>query len=84
MISVTKWQKVDLDQLEVEISGFKTKRETSTYLSQNYPCLYIFVLNSLDMNDRVHKYMQDCKSFESDSLKYSIYVHGFFIPWLDL
>ena len=27
--------------------------------------------------------MQECKALEDDYMKYSEYIHGFWIPWLE-
>ena len=53
------------------------------YLSGAYPRLYIFILKFFDMTDRVEQYMTMCKPYEDNHEKYSLYVHGYFLVWLD-
>ena len=54
------------------------------YLAQCYPGLYIHVLKSYFENSQamIEAYMQSCKTFENDPENYSLYVHGYFLPWL--
>ena len=53
------------------------------YFSEAYPSLFLFILNHFKMNDRIERYMTQCKMCENDPEKYSLYVHGYFLPWLD-
>ena len=53
------------------------------YLSEAYPQLFIFILDYFDMNDRIEKYMTKCKGYEDNPYKYSLYVYGYFLVWLD-
>ena len=53
------------------------------YLSEAYPRLFIFILEFFAMNDRIEQYMNKCKAYENDWYKYSLYVHGYFLVWLD-
>ena len=53
------------------------------YLSDEYPRLYLFILEYYNMNDRIDQYMAKCKAYENDHYKYSLYVHGYFLVWLD-
>ena len=53
------------------------------YLSEAYPRLFIFILEFFAMNDRIEQYMSKCKAYENDQYKYSLYVHGYFLVWLD-
>ena len=53
------------------------------YLREEYPSLYIVVLKSLNMTDKIKDYMKKCKGYEKDPYKYSLYIHGYFLVWLD-
>ena len=53
------------------------------FLGNEYPSLFIFILESLDMTERIDQYMNMCKGYEEDRYKYSLYVHGYFLVWLD-
>ena len=52
-------------------------------LSETYPRLFLFILEHFEMADRIEEYMAQCKAFEENPKKYSLYVHGFFLVWLD-
>ena len=54
-----------------------------TFLSQFYPGLYIFILQKLNMPTRQKHYMEVCKGYENDPVKYSLYIHGYIYPWLN-
>ena len=53
------------------------------FLGNEYPSLFIFILASFDKTERIEKYMNKCKTYEEDRYKYSLYVHGYFLVWLD-
>ena len=52
------------------------------HLEQYYPCLYIYVIRKRGMDNELDRYMQECKKYENSNYNYSMYVHGYFIPWL--
>ena len=53
------------------------------YLSCAYPSLYIHLLGFLDEPDRIELYMAKCKQLENDRKIFTLYIHGYFLPWLD-
>ena len=52
-------------------------------LGNEYPSLFIFILESFDMTERIDQYSIKCKACEEDRYKYSVYLHGYFYVWLD-
>ena len=52
------------------------------YLSDEYPSLFVFILEQFEMRDRIEKYMAMCKTYENDPEKYTMYIHGYFLIWL--
>ena len=62
----------------------KTNNERVDYLSERYPCLYIFVLQKRGMDERLRAYDEMCQSYEydKDPSKYSLYLHGHWLPYL--
>ena len=54
-----------------------------SHLKRFYPSLYICVLQHLKRKDLLDKYMQECKEYINDSKKYSLFIHGYLIPWVD-
>ena len=53
------------------------------HLSEAYPSLYILILEHFKMPERVESYMAKCKEYEDSAEKYSHYIHGYFLVWLD-
>ena len=64
----------------VKLTPFKQKMG---YLSEEYPSLFIFILEFFDMTDRIEEYMTKCKVYENDPYRYSLYLHGYLLVWLD-
>ena len=54
-----------------------------SYLSQHYPSLYVQILTHMNMQDKIDLYMSKCKEFENDAEKYSLYIHGYLMVYLD-
>ena len=52
-------------------------------LGTEYPSLFIFILESFDKTERIDQYTNKCKAYEQDRYKYSLYLHGYFLVWLD-
>jgi len=52
------------------------------YLSNKYPCLYVLVMRKRGKDYELEAYMSDCKSYENDWTKFSMYIHGYWIPFL--
>ena len=61
----------------------RSLQQKMDFLSEEYPNLFIFILESFDMTDRKKLYMDKCKSYEYDPFKYSLYIQGYFNLWLD-
>ena len=53
------------------------------FLSCTYPSLFIFMLEKFEMTDMIEQYMSKCKKHENNPEKFSLYVHGYFLVWLD-
>lgn len=41
------------------------------------------MLKYLNKKEEIDKYMEECKLYVNDYKKYSIYVHGYFLPLID-
>ena len=80
--AVTRYQHICLSEIVEELSSMLDFDERIEYLGQHYPCLCIFVLKKRGMDKALKKYMEDCKLYENDHEKYSLYVHGWFLPWI--
>ena len=49
---------------------------------EQFPCLFFLVAEKLGLYEEIREYMEDCRRLEDDREKYSLYVHGYWIPWL--
>ena len=74
---------IDLEKVGVQLGELETLGQKMTYLSQHYPCIYLLVLKYLKKEKRIEKYLQHCKSFENDCEKFSLYINGYWLPWLE-
>ena len=52
-------------------------------LPKTYPCLYMFLMKYLNRDRELKEYIDLCETFQHDRKKYTYYVHGYFLPWLD-
>ena len=77
-----KWQVIETWKLEAKFQGLNSSVDKMNYLSQFYPCLYIFLLRRLNQTDKIEQYMKQCESYEEDHEKYYIYIQGYFVPWI--
>ena len=59
----------------------KTEKEMRVFLGTNYPCLLILYMKKKGLKQELEKYMLECRDLQGTD-KYSQYVHGFFLPWL--
>ena len=78
---VTKWQVIDLKDIEEELEGGNFKQQMK-HLNVYYPCLFLFTLQKLKKKELIEKYMTRCQALQGDCKKYSYYVHGYFLIFL--
>ena len=74
---------IDLDTLQSELEEKLNEWEKKKYLSEAYPSLYILMLEQFKRADKIEQYMAQCKEFENDRIRYSLYIHGYLLPWFD-
>jgi len=71
-----------MKDLLVYLRLMKGDEERIEYLAKEYPCLYIFILQKLGHEEELRQYMQKCEKYEYDYKKYSLYIHGYWLPYL--
>ena len=72
---------IDLKSLDESLSGLKI--EDQMQLLRSNPGVYIQVLNFCGRFSQATNFIEWCKSFEhGDHREYSMYVHGYLLPWL--
>ena len=67
-------QLIDLDALQSELEIKLNEQQKVEYLSEMYPCLYIFLLELLGKTDQIGLCMAECKPYENNSDRYSLYI----------
>ena len=80
---MTTYQEIDLGSIGEELNKYSNQKEKLEYLSHSYPCLYIFILKELNFTEKLEHYKLKCKGLEEVNHQYSLYVHGFLIPYLE-
>lgn len=80
--SINKYQNIDRSTMLESIRTKQSETEMIEFLSNHYPSLYIYIMEQMKRKRALTKYMKRCKQYENDFKKYSLYVHGFFLPWL--
>jgi len=53
------------------------------YLSEQYPRLFVHILEFFEVTDRIEEYIYWCKTYEHTFFRFSLYLHGYFYLWLD-
>ena len=54
-------------------------------LKADYPTLYLNYLNENDMKEKIEEYIAECfKLREGTAQKYSLYIHGYVVPTIEL
>ena len=81
---MTKHQQIDMDTLLRSLDMIQSNEERKEYLATWCPCLHIFVLQKRGMDEELRAYDEKCKSYENDKdpSKYSLYVQGYWLPYL--
>ena len=78
-----KWQVIDISLVEKSLENLTSLEQKMDYLSEAYPSLYILILKHFKMPERIESFMAKCKEYEDSPENYSLYIHGFFLVWLD-
>ena len=76
------YQHVDIKAVLEQLDIWKYEDDKMGYLGTFYPCLLVVILRKRGKNQELAKYMYESSKKESDVENYSIYVHGYFLPWL--
>ena len=78
-----KWQVIKLDVVSTELDTMINLQDKMNYLSESYPGLFICILEHLSMTDKIEDYMTQCKEYENDRERYSLYIQGYLLIWLE-
>ena len=80
-----KWQVIEYyaASIDIELKDLESVEQQMDHLSKFYPSLYIFILKSLHQSTKIKEYQLQYKSCENDPYKYSVYIHGYLLPWFE-
>ena len=83
LVKAMKYQPFDHNELQQALTEQATTARKLRYLSQTYPHIYRFVLVHLNQTEALEKYEKKCMTYLNRPKKYYLYIHGYFLPWLD-
>ena len=82
LVKETEHIEVKIESLVEYLKQLDTNKEGLDYLARWYPNLYVFVMEKRGMKQQMKQYMEKCESYENDYAKFSLYVHGYWLPHL--
>ena len=82
---ITTQQSLDIASIDRQLKGISDSRKKMMHLQLNYPSIYIYILRKLfDREDEIQTFMEKCKKLKYSHHKdYSLYLHGYLIPYLN-
>ena len=81
---LTRWQEFDRRTMQDELRAAKSRKEELDILRNKYTCLYLFALKALNRQREYDNFTNRCKKYRKGKPEnYSVYVHGYFLPWLE-
>ena len=83
LVKAMKYQPFDHNELQQALTEQATTAQKLRYLSQTYPNIYKFVLINLKQTEELEEYEKKCMTCLNRPEKYHLYIHGYFLPWLD-
>ena len=69
--------------VEKQLLNLPSLSKRVSFLAEKCPSLCILVLKGLKRPKILDVYTESCKKREKDPYKYSLYVHGYLIPWFN-
>ena len=79
---VTRYQHAEYRTVMGALKKIGDSEKRIEFLSQEYPGLYLYVMKERGMHKEVNDYMEKCKLLKDSYEKYSFFVHGYFLPYL--
>ena len=74
---------VDMKALLRMLESMPTNKEKEEHLAARCPCLFVSVIKQRKNIDALAEYMAKCQSCEDDWRYYTLYVHGYLLPFFD-
>ena len=70
-----------MSKIEKKLEALPSQKLKKNFLSEEYPSLYVLILESLNQTDMIEEYMAACKAYQGDLENYSLYIHGYLLLW---
>ena len=80
LAEVTKWQHVNLDELEKSLRTLQTFEDQLYLLQTEFVCLYFFICDYKGISTA--EFEEECKGYEENYEIYTYYIFGYLVPLL--
>ena len=70
-----------MSKIEKKLEALPSQKLKKNFLSEEYPSLYVYILEQLNFTGKIEEYMAVCKAYEDDLENYSLYIHGYLLLW---
>ena len=71
-----------MEEVLHKLEGMQSNKKRFEYLGERYPDLFIFLMTKQGMTKELKRYMDKCMTYENDWKRYTLYVRGFWLPYL--
>ena len=68
--------------LRDQLQKLRWVEDKEDFISKCYPEVYLAVLSRLNRVEDIAKYSDRCESLRDDPYNYSLYLHGFLLPFI--
>ena len=86
LTKLQKYHQFSISSLINQVEKMKTNDQRAELLKVEYPSLYIHYLKKIGTRSDAKKLLENykiyCKQFYDDPNRFSLYLHGWFFPWL--
>ena len=80
LAEITKWQHVNLDELEKSLSALETLEDQLNLLQAEFICLYFYICDQKAISTA--EFEEECKGYEPVTRLYIYYIFGYLVPLL--
>lgn len=79
----SKWQLIDLENIRNQLKHYQyTEEQRLEMLKKECPFLYVVVYAMQDKENQIMQCIREFAKFNDNIGNYTLYVHGYFLPWL--
>ena len=71
-----------MEEVLHKLEGMQSNKKRFEYLGERYPDLFIFLMTKQGMTKELRRYMDRCMTYENDWKRFTLYVRGFWLPYL--